>query len=46
LNGSPVKQGKNLRMGYEQTEAGTDLVVWLKHEASESFTIEINPLDE
>jgi hypothetical protein len=46
VNGNIVKPDKNLRIGYEQTSAGTDLILWLKYKAQESVQIEINPVDD
>jgi len=42
FNGKAVKEGENLRIGYEQTETETDLIIWLKHKGNENIEIEIN----
>jgi hypothetical protein len=46
VNGSIVKPGKNYRIGYEQTNTGTNLIIWLNHRAQESTRIEINPVHD
>lgn len=46
INDKPVKQGRNFRVGYEKTNKGTDLVVWLKVKSTESILISISPVDD
>lgn len=45
FNGKAVKEGENLKIGYEQTETGTDLIIWLKHKGNENIEMEINQID-
>jgi hypothetical protein len=46
IDDKPLKQGMNFRVGYEKTDKGTDLVVWLKVESTESISISIAPVDD
>lgn len=38
-----VREGRGFRQGHEQTEAGTDLVVWLKMESTKPVKIRMRP---
>jgi hypothetical protein len=43
IDGKPVKQGKDFRVGYEQTPTGKDLVIWLKMKTNKTVTFSITP---
>ena len=42
LNGKVLEEGENLRLGYEQSATGSDLIIWLKHKGREKIDVEIN----
>lgn len=42
IDGKPVKQGKHFRVGYEDTDEGTDLVMWLKLKSTDSVTVTLH----
>ena len=46
MNGKVIKPGNHLRIGYEQHETGTDLIIWLKHKGSEKLEIDIESIPE
>ncbi len=37
IDDKPVKEGQNIRIGYETTKEGTDLVLWLKLKTTKSI---------
>ena len=39
IDGKPIKQGKDFRVGYEDTEDGTNLVIWLKLKSKKSIPL-------
>jgi hypothetical protein len=41
IDGKPIKQGKDFRVGYEDTEDDTNLVIWLKLKSTKSITLEL-----
>jgi len=46
INGNIVEPGDKLRIGYEQHDSGTNLVVWLNYKSRENLHVEIKPLDK
>ena len=45
VDGKSVKAGKDVRIGYEQTHTGSDLVLWLKAESDETMMFTIKRKD-
>jgi len=43
MDGKTVKQGKDFRIGYEETHTGKDLVLWLKMKTTETVTFSVAP---
>lgn len=43
VDGQTVEQGKDFRVGYEQTPTGKDLVIWLNMKRNESTRFSIKP---
>jgi hypothetical protein len=43
VDGKTMEQGKNFRVGYEQTPTGRDLVIWLKMKRNKNTTFAITP---
>jgi hypothetical protein len=43
VDGKTMEQGKNFRVGYEQTPTGRDLVIWLKMKTNKNTTFAITP---
>jgi hypothetical protein len=41
VDGKTIEQGKNFRVGYEQTTTGRDLVIWLKMKTNKNTTFAI-----
>ena len=41
INGKKIEEDKNLRIGYNYTDSGIDLVIWLKLEESDSVNLAI-----
>ena len=41
MNGQLLPQGRDLRVGYEQTQSGTDLIVWISHQTNEATSFKI-----
>jgi hypothetical protein len=46
VDGKTVEVGKDFRIGYEKTDAGTDLVIWVKMESDESIKVKILPVGD
>jgi hypothetical protein len=46
VDGKAVEVGKDFRVGYEKTDAGTDLVIWVKTESDESIKVKILPVGD
>jgi len=43
VNGKSVKQGKDFRVGYEETHAGSDLILWLKMKSNKTVRFSLSP---
>ena len=43
IDEKPVKRGKDLRVGHRRTLETTDLIVWIKKEATSPITISLSP---
>ena len=43
LDGKTIEQGKDFRVGYEQTPTGKDLVIWLKMKSDKTVTFSLSP---
>jgi hypothetical protein len=43
VDGKTIKQGRDFRVGYEQTSTGKDLVIWLKMKKNKTVTFSIAP---
>ncbi len=43
LNGKELVRGSEFRVGYEEKQEGTDLVIWLDYRANEQISIDISP---
>ncbi|MHC4132489.1 MAG: hypothetical protein ACYSR3_10925 [Planctomycetota bacterium] len=43
VDGKTIEQGKDCRVGYEQTPTGKDLVIWLKMKTNKTVTFAIAP---
>jgi len=43
VDGKTIQQGKDFRVGYEQTPTGKDLVMWLKMKTNKTVTFSIEP---
>jgi hypothetical protein len=39
IDGKPIKQGTDFRVGYENTEDGTNSVLWLKLKSTKSINV-------
>jgi hypothetical protein len=39
IDGRKIKRGKKFRVGYEDTEDGTNLVIWLKLKSTKSIRL-------
>jgi hypothetical protein len=46
VNGKLIEEGKDFRVGYEQTPTGKDLILWLKMKSNKSLTFSLSPVDE
>ena len=46
VDGKTVKQGKDFRIGYEETHTGSDLVVWLKMKSDKTVRFSLTPVDK
>ena len=44
IDGKPVAQGADFRVGYEDTDDGTDLVLWLKLRSTKSIQLTIKEM--
>ena len=44
VNGKTIKRGKDFRVGHRHTVDGSDLVVWLKAEATKPVKISLSPI--
>ena len=42
IDGTPVRQGKHFRVGYEDSEDGTNLVLWLKLKSTKSIGVTLH----
>jgi hypothetical protein len=43
INGRSINRGKDLRIGHHHTLDGTNLIVWIKAEATEAVTVSLRP---
>lgn len=43
VDGKTVKQGKDFRVGYEETHTGSDLVCWLKMKSDKTVRFSLSP---
>jgi len=43
INGKPVSQGKDFRMGHRRRLQGTDLILWIEAEATSLLQIDLSP---
>jgi len=43
INGKRVKPGRSFRSGHRHTLSGSDLVVWIEKESTQSITISLSP---
>jgi hypothetical protein len=39
IDGKPIKRGKKFRVGYEEAEDGTNLILWLKLKSTKSIRL-------
>jgi hypothetical protein len=46
VDGKTVKQGKDFRVGYEETHTGSDLIVWIKMKTNKTVRFSISPVDK
>jgi hypothetical protein len=46
VNGEVVKVGKDFRVGYEITQNGTDLVLWLKMKSQKAVKFSLSPVNK
>jgi hypothetical protein len=46
VDGKPVKQGKDFRIGYEETHTGTDMVLWVKMKKNKTVKFSLWPVDK
>jgi hypothetical protein len=46
VDGKLVKVGEDCRIGYEEIETGTDLILWFKRESRERMKFEIRPIKD
>jgi len=46
VDGKTVKQGKDFRVGYEETHTGSDLVIWLKMKTNKTVKFSLWPVDK
>ena len=46
VDGKTIEQGKALRVGYEQTPTGKDLIVWLKMESDETLEFSLSSINK
>ena len=44
IDGKPVAAGKDLRLGHNDTMDGTDLIVWMRREATRPVKIALEPV--
>jgi hypothetical protein len=44
VDGNKVKQGKDFRVGYEETHTGSDLVLWIKMKTNKTVKFSISPV--
>ena len=42
IDGTPVGQGRHFRVGYEDREDGTNLVLWLKLKSTQSIRVTLH----
>ena len=42
IDDKAIKPGKNLRVGYEPTPAGTSLILWFQFESKESVNVSLS----
>ena len=45
IDGKTIKRGKNFRIGYERTDKGTNLIVWIKTESNKPIKISLTPIN-
>ena len=43
INNKRVKRGKNLRIGYEETPTGVDLILWFKKKSTKPIRFNLTP---
>jgi len=43
VDGKKVEKGKNLRIGYEKTASGSDLILWLKLTSDKTLSFSLIP---
>ena len=46
VNDKLLEEGKDMRIGYEQTPTGKDLVLWLRMKATEPTQFMLTPVSE
>ncbi|MHC4456892.1 MAG: hypothetical protein ACYS0I_07330 [Planctomycetota bacterium] len=46
IDGEPVKQGKNFRVGYEKDDKGTNLVIWVQIQSDKTVRFSISPVNK
>ncbi|MHC4541123.1 MAG: hypothetical protein ACYTEK_24465, partial [Planctomycetota bacterium] len=46
INGKPVKQDKNFRVGYETHDEGINLVIWLKMRTDKTVRFSLSPVNK
>jgi hypothetical protein len=46
VDGKKVKQGKDFRIGYEETHTGSDLVLWVKMKSDKTVRFSLSPVDK
>ena len=46
VDGKTVKQGKDFRVGYEETHTGSDLVLWLKMKSDKTLRFSLSPANK
>jgi len=43
INGKPISQGKDFRIGHRRRLQGTDLILWIEAEATNLLQIDLSP---
>lgn len=46
VDGRPLEVGNDLRIGYEETHSGTDLILWLKMKSDKTVKFSLSPVNK